>query len=93
MNRNKKIVSLLGLSMVSSMAVLAKDSRPNMIFILTDDQPYELLGCTGNSVLQTPNIDRLAKVGIKNIVERYGILSPALLYLAVVPNKCLTQSR
>ncbi|MGM8362059.1 sulfatase-like hydrolase/transferase [Flavobacterium sp. ARAG 55.4] len=38
--------------------------RPNIIFILTDDQSYELLGCTGNTIVQTPNIDKMAKEGI-----------------------------
>lgn len=34
-------------------------SRPNIIFILTDDQGYGDLSCTGNLVLRTPTIDRL----------------------------------
>lgn len=38
-------------------------SSPNLIFILTDDQRYDTLGCTGNPVVQTPNIDRLAAEG------------------------------
>ncbi len=38
--------------------------RPNIIFILTDDQPYDMLGCTGNPVIETPNIDKLASEGV-----------------------------
>ena len=38
--------------------------RPNIIFILTDDQSYDLLGCTGNDIVQTPNIDKMAGEGI-----------------------------
>jgi arylsulfatase A-like enzyme len=39
-------------------------SRPNIVFILTDDQRYDSLGCMGNKIIQTPNIDRLAKEGV-----------------------------
>ncbi|MEM6692529.1 MAG: sulfatase-like hydrolase/transferase, partial [Planctomycetota bacterium] len=38
--------------------------RPNVIFILTDDQRYDTLGCTGNGFVQTPNIDQLAADGV-----------------------------
>ncbi|QCX40326.1 acetylglucosamine-6-sulfatase [Aureibaculum algae] len=38
--------------------------KPNIVFILTDDQSYNMLGCTGNSIVQTPNIDKLAKEGV-----------------------------
>jgi arylsulfatase len=37
--------------------------RPNIIFILTDDQGYGDLSCHGNPILQTPNIDRLHAEG------------------------------
>ena len=38
--------------------------RPNIIFILTDDQPYSLLHCTGNELIETPNLDKLADEGV-----------------------------
>ncbi|KAA5538000.1 sulfatase-like hydrolase/transferase [Roseiconus nitratireducens] len=38
--------------------------RPNFIFILTDDQSYGMMGCDGNKVTQTPNLDQLARDGI-----------------------------
>jgi len=38
--------------------------RPNLIFLLTDDQRWDALGCMGNPVIKTPNIDRLAKEGV-----------------------------
>lgn len=38
--------------------------RPNLIFLLTDDQRWDALGCMGNPIIKTPNIDRLAKEGV-----------------------------
>ncbi|TLX71835.1 sulfatase [Labilibacter sediminis] len=40
------------------------DKRPNIIFLLTDDQRFNALGCMGNTEIQTPNIDKLADQGI-----------------------------
>ncbi|MCP4786815.1 MAG: arylsulfatase [Fuerstiella sp.] len=37
----------------------AADQKPNVILVLTDDQGYGDLSCTGNDVLQTPNMDQL----------------------------------
>ena len=34
-------------------------TRPNIVFILTDDQGYGDLACHGNPVLHTPHLDRL----------------------------------
>jgi len=33
--------------------------RPNVVFVITDDQGYGDLGCHGNPIIQTPNIDEL----------------------------------
>lgn len=38
--------------------------RPNIVFLLTDDQHWDTLGCMGNPVIHTPNIDRLAREGV-----------------------------
>ena len=41
------------------------DRRPNVLFILTDDQRWDQLGCEGHPFLKTPNLDRLAAEGVR----------------------------
>ena len=37
----------------------AKDKRPNIIFLLSDDQAVRTMGCYGAPGVQTPHLDRL----------------------------------
>ena len=39
------------------------NQKPNIIFLLADDLRYNSLGCMGNKIIKTPNIDLLAKEG------------------------------
>lgn len=39
--------------------------RPNIVFILTDDQGAWAMGCAGNHDVRTPNLDKLAAEGIR----------------------------
>jgi len=50
----------------SAAGALAQTSRrpPNILFLLTDDQRWDALGCMGNPIVQTPNIDGLARQGV-----------------------------
>lgn len=41
------------------------DSRPNIILILSDDLGYGSVGCFGETEIPTPNIDSLAKNGVR----------------------------
>jgi alpha-L-rhamnosidase len=43
--------------------LLAQHKKPNIIFILTDDQRWDALGYAGNSIIQTPQMDALARSG------------------------------
>ncbi len=38
-------------------------NKPNIIFILTDDQRFDALGYAGNQLISTPEMDKLAKEG------------------------------
>ena len=54
--------------------------RPNFVFILTDDQGWEDLGCFGHSAcfgrykIQTPVLDKLASEGVR--VTNFYVNSP-----------------
>src|SRR4051812_22381044 len=51
---------------VCAAAVRAADTaRPNIVFLLTDDQRFDAMGCAGNSLIRTPNIDALAGAGVR----------------------------
>jgi len=42
-----------------------KERKPNVIFILADDLGYGDIGCYGQKIIKTPNIDRLAVEGVR----------------------------
>jgi arylsulfatase A-like enzyme len=42
-----------------------RERRPNVVIVLTDDQGYADLGCTGNPWIQTPNIDAFAAQSVR----------------------------
>lgn len=46
-------------------ATLPPPGKPNVILILADDLGYGDLGCYGQKLIQTPNIDRLAEEGMR----------------------------
>jgi len=42
-----------------------QQTRPNVLFIITDQQPVSTIGAYGNRMAKTPNLDRLAREGIR----------------------------
>lgn len=58
-----KLASLLFLLAISTVVIAQKKptSKPNILFIAVDDLK-PLLGCYGNTLVKTPNIDRLSKM-------------------------------
>ncbi|CAA6677797.1 MULTISPECIES: sulfatase-like hydrolase/transferase [unclassified Lentimonas] len=40
------------------------DDRPNLVFLMMDDQRWDTLGCYGRTDVLTPNIDKLAAEGV-----------------------------
>ena len=44
---------------------MTAEKKPNVLWICTDHQRYDTLGCYGNTFVRTPNIDRLAENGVQ----------------------------
>jgi arylsulfatase A-like enzyme len=60
-------LSIIGLSFLAcnkKTSSKTKEEKPNIIFILTDDQRWDALGYTGNALAHTPEMDKLAKSGV-----------------------------
>jgi arylsulfatase A-like enzyme len=53
---------------------MSKSDRPNILFVLTDDQGCWAMGCAGNDEIRTPNLDRLAETGTR--FENFFCVSP-----------------
>jgi len=70
MKRMKRLhisVNILAVSIAitSLFQFAAAADRPNVVFVLTDDQGYGDLSCHGNPVLKTPYLDRLAEQSVR----------------------------
>ncbi|CAA6690003.1 Unannotated [Lentimonas sp. CC19] len=57
-----RVALLLSVALMAGLSVDAAE-RPNIIFMLTDDQRWDDLGAAGNEVIITPNLDKLAENG------------------------------
>lgn len=70
---------LPALAAATGIPVNGRTRRPNLIFILTDDQRFDALGCMGNPNIRTPNMDRLASTGalFRNAFVTTSICSPS----------------
>ncbi|MBT3202100.1 MAG: sulfatase [Phycisphaerales bacterium] len=53
--------------------------RPNVVFILTDDQRWDMMSCAGHPFLKTPNLDRIAAEGalFENMFVTTSLCSPS----------------
>jgi arylsulfatase A-like enzyme len=60
-------------------AVGGPAEQPNILFMLTDDQRWDCMGCAGHPYLQTPNLDRVAGEGCRfaNAFVTTSLCSPS----------------
>lgn len=63
----------------ASSALAAEAAPPNIVFLLTDDQRADALGCLGNGLVRTPHLDSLAARGTRfdNAFVTLSICSPS----------------
>jgi arylsulfatase A-like enzyme len=53
------------IALSASRAFAADAKKPNIVFILSDDLGYGDLGCYGQKMIHTPNLDRMASEGVR----------------------------
>ena len=61
-------ISLLALASVWNSATAAPATaprRPNIVFFLSDDHAYQTIGAYGSTLVPTPNLDRIAREGMR----------------------------
>src|SRR6266702_1823525 len=77
MRHSLLVLALLAVVVSPSLAADAK--RPNILFILTDDQRWDTIGLAGSRHVKTPNIDRLGHEGVyfKNAFCTTSLCSPS----------------
>ena len=78
----RSVIHSLGrllLAMLLAAPILSRAAgKPNVLFIFADDMCYEAVGAMGLTDIDTPNLDRLMKVGVElaaNVDRDYCIQS------------------
>lgn len=79
---DKKIVLLGSMALGTATAsgqVQNKEERPNILWIVSEDNTADFIGCYGNRHATTPNIDRLASEGIiySNVFSSAPVSAPS----------------
>lgn len=71
-------------------------SKRKVLFLMTDSQRADMLGCYGNPDMHTPNLDRLAEQGIRfdKAYTTQPLCQPARagIFLGCYPHSCASWS-
>jgi len=72
-------VTYFSIPVCISKSVANPEKRPNLLFIMTDHQRFDALSYAGNKILNTPNMDRIAREGawFKNTYTQCAVCTPA----------------
>lgn len=74
MTRRTLVRSSLQAGAASSLLSQSTSRLPNIVFLISDDHSAPDLGCYGNTAVRTPNLDRLARDGMR--FDRCFVSSP-----------------
>lgn len=74
-----RYISFLAVWAALPLTAAAAESKPNILFIFTDDHASHALSCYGSKINKTPNLDRIAKEGMlfKNCFCTNSICGPS----------------
>jgi N-sulfoglucosamine sulfohydrolase len=63
----RKAIALLLLigALASAQGAVKETAKPNLLLIIADDLAWDDIGCYGHPTIRTPNLDRLAREGMK----------------------------
>ena len=56
---------LVTIALLAGKPAWAEDQRPNIVFIMSDDHAVKAVSAYGGSLVETPNIDRIANAGVR----------------------------
>src|SRR5438132_59121 len=71
------LLALLALTLGPSRALAG--AKPNILFLITDDQRADTIAALGNPIIKTPNLDKLARRGfVFNNAYCMGSTMPAV---------------
>ncbi len=84
------IIIVFSLLCFSGSAAEAQRRPPNILVIVTDDMGYADIGIHGSKDIPTPNIDALAKGGIRFIRNGSAMNSTLILLQPTVISACLS---
>ena len=87
------VVAALLSDISTSFPAEAAKRQINLLFIITDQQRFDALGCAGNPVLKTPNLDRLAREGARfvNAYSSCPVCVPART--VILTGRCIESTR
>jgi arylsulfatase A-like enzyme len=65
MRLSRRALLAAGAGAPAILKMQAQNRLPNIVFLISDDHSAPDLGCYGNKVIQTPNLDRMAAEGVR----------------------------